>query len=444
MRRWTAAMSPSEAWESRLAEGSIMNRYIVTRECIRGQEYLISALYNEKKQMLEVTPVPGDESSLLGNIFIGKVENVVTNLNAAFVKITPEQRCYLPLSELKNPVFTKKLSEKKALVQGDELLVQVEREALKTKEPAVTTNLNFSGKYVVLTTGNKRIGVSSKLPKDTRERFKELLSAEDRDYGIIVRTNAANTSDEEVLKELDELEARYKSLTESAQFKTCYSLLYQEPPEYLKHIKDLREEELEEIVTDDRAIFEEICAAYGVDREELTTKGSVPVLVKEITAGAGVVLRYHDDPGITLSALYSVGAQLNGAISERVWLKSGAYLIIQPTEAMTVIDVNTGKNVAKKEVSENFLRVNKEAAEEIARQLRLRNLSGIIVVDFMNLKSKEANAELLSYFRAALRNDPVPTQLVDMTKLGLVEVTRKKVKKSLREVIGSSNQHPIA
>ena len=100
------------------------------------------------------------------------------------------------------------------------------------------------------------------------------------------------------------------------------------------------------------------------------------------------------------------------------------------------IDVNTGKNVAKKEVLENFLRVNKEAAEEIARQLRLRNLSGIIVVDFMNLKSKEANAELLSYFRAALRNDPVPTQLVDMTKLGLVEVTRKKVRKSLREVIG--------
>ena len=96
--------------------------------------------------MLEVTPVPGGESSLLGNIYIGKVENVVTNLNAAFVKITPEQRCYLPLSELKNPVFTKKLSEKKALVQGDELLVQVEREALKTKEPAVTTNLNFSGK----------------------------------------------------------------------------------------------------------------------------------------------------------------------------------------------------------------------------------------------------------------------------------------------------------
>ncbi|MBP3488102.1 MAG: ribonuclease E/G [Roseburia sp.] len=413
-----------------------MNRYIITRETIKGQEYVISALYDEKKRMLEVLPEPVGGASLLGNIYIGKVENIVKNLNAAFVKITPDQRCYLPLEELKHPVFTKKVSAKKELVQGDELLVQVEREALKTKEPAVTANLSLTGKYVVLTTGNHRIGVSSKLPKEKREHFKELLSAEARDYGIIVRTNAANVTEEEVLKELEELEARYQSLVESAQFKTCYSLLYQEPPECLKHLRDLREDMLEEIVTDDPALFEEVCAEYGIGRDALMTKGSVPVPVSEVVPKEGVRIRHHDDPGITLSALYGVSAQLKDAISERVWLKSGAYLIIQPTEAMTVIDVNTGKNMAKKEVQENFLRVNKEAAEEIARQLRLRNLSGIIVVDFMNLKSEEAKAELLSHFRAALRNDPVPTQLVDMTKLGLVEVTRKKVKKSLREVIG--------
>ncbi len=113
-------------------------------------------------------------------------------------------------------------------------------------------------------------------------------------------------------------------------------------------------------------------------------------------------------------------------MSERVWLKSGAYLVIQPTEALTVVDVNTGKNVAKKEMQENFLRVNKEAAEEIARQLRLRNLSGMVLVDFINLTSKSAEEELLKTFRAALQKDPVPAQLIDMTALGLVEVTRKK------------------
>ena len=126
-----------------------MNRYMITREKIKGQEYLISALYDEKKHMIEVLPEAAGETSLLGNIYVGKVENIVTNLNAAFVKIAPDIRCYLPLSDVKNPVFTRKLSQTKALAAGDELLVQVSREALKTKDPAVTTNLTIAN-YVML------------------------------------------------------------------------------------------------------------------------------------------------------------------------------------------------------------------------------------------------------------------------------------------------------
>ena len=141
----------------------------------------------------------------------------------------------------------------------------------------------------------------------------------------------------------------------------------------------------------------------------------------------------YEDEMVSLSALSGIPSQLHDALRERVWLKSGAYLIIQPTEALTVIDVNTGKNIAKKEMQENFLKVNIEAAEEIARQLRLRNISGIVIVDFINLEAKSAESELLNVFGAALKKDPVPTQIVEMTKLGLVEVTRKKIKKSLRE-----------
>ena len=141
----------------------------------------------------------------------------------------------------------------------------------------------------------------------------------------------------------------------------------------------------------------------------------------------------YEDEMVSLSALSGITSQLHDALRERVWLKSGAYLIIQPTEALTVIDVNTGKNIAKKEMQENFLKVNIEAAEEIARQLRLRNISGIVIVDFINLEAKSAESELLNVFGAALKKDPVPTQIVEMTKLGLVEVTRKKIKKSLRE-----------
>lgn len=419
-----------------------MNRYVITREQIRGQEYFISALYDENGKMVEVLPERVEQATILGNIYIGRVENIVKNLNAAFVKINPEQNCYLPLEDLKHPIFTKKLSEKKALVAGDELLVQVSREALKTKEPAVTTNLTFSGKYAVLTTGNRRLSVSSKLSGEQRGHYLKLLEGMKlnggQTAGIIIRTNAAETADETVVEEILELRERCGQLVDRAKHKTCYSLLYQEPAAHLKHLNDLRQDTLEEIVTDDREIFEEICEKYRISKTALHTAGSVSVPLNVIETKEQIKIRYYEDPSLTLSSLYGVKSSLEDALKERVWLKSGAYLIIQPTEALTVIDVNTGKNVAKKNVQENFLRVNKEAATEIARQLRLRNISGIVVVDFMNLASKEAEGELLSVFRTALKKDPVPTQLVDMTKLGLVEVTRKKVRKSLQEILGAN------
>ncbi len=415
--------------------------YIITQETLRTaggeQEFFISALYDSNKKMIEVQPEPVERASQLGNIYIGRVENVVKNLNAAFVKIGQNQNCYLPLEDVKHPIFTKKASKKLPFAAGDELLVQISREALKTKDPAVTTNLNFTGKYVVLTTGNRRIGLSSKLSKELKEHFKELLEKyfKGTDYGVIVRTNATEASDETILEELQMLEERYLKLVETAAHQTCYSLLYEEQAACLKHVKDLRTEQLAEIITDDRDIFEELCQMHHIEKTALMTSGSVSVPVNEVLTKDNLKLCYYKDEAVSLASLYSVKANLENALRERVWLKSGAYLIIQPTEALTVVDVNTGKNIAKKDAQENFLRVNKEAAIEIARQLRLRNISGIVVVDFINLEKKGAEEELMSVFRAELKKDPIPTQLIDMTKLGLVEVTRKKVKKSLREVL---------
>lgn len=416
-----------------------MNRYIIANETFKGQEYRISALYDNNRKMIEAFPerLADKQTTILGNIYVGRVENVVKNLNAAFIKISPEQNCYLSLEDLKNPVFTKKLSEKKALVAGEELLVQVSREALKTKEPAVTTNLTLTGKYAVLTGGNHRLSVSNKLSKDIRKHYQELLTGQEAaNCGFIVRTNATEVADEVVLAEMADLKQTYENLVETARFKTCYSLLYQDEPAYLKHLSDLRQDSLEEIVTDDRQIFEEICAKYHISSKKLMTGGSVSVPVNAFLTETGVKLRYHDDTSFSLSALYGIATSLEDALKERVWLRSGAYLVIQSTEALTVVDVNTGKNIAKKDMQENFLKVNKEAAVETARQLRLRNISGIVIVDFMNLTSKEAEAELMSAFRAELKKDPIPTQLVDITKLGLVEVTRKKVRKPLWEILG--------
>lgn len=416
-----------------------MKKYIITQEklkTVKGeQSFIVSALYNENRKMQEVTLSAREETSILGNLYIGRVENVVKNLNAAFIRISPEQVCYYSMDDYKQPLFTKKISAKKPLVEGEELVVQVSREALKTKDPAVTTNLNFTGKYVVLTTENQRIGISSKLGKAEKERLKELSEQISHpDFGLILRTNAKDASDEEILTEIQTLKAEWDYLKETARHKTCYTCLKKEAPAYLKEIVNLPTKEVDEIIVDDRILFEQICAMYGVSESNLQTGGTVSVPVNEVKVTETLRICYYNDPLLSLSALYSVKSSVESALSEKVWLKSGAYLIIQPTEALTVIDVNSGKNVAKKDVQENFLRINKEAAIEIAHQIRLRNISGIIIVDFMNLTSQEAEAELLSIFRAELKKDPVPTQLIDITKLGLVEITRKKIRKSLREI----------
>ena len=417
-----------------------MKKYIITQEKLNTsngeQDFMVSALYDENRTMLEVSLSALDEESLLGNLYIGRVENVVKNLNAAFIRISPEQICYYSMDDYKNPLFTKKVSVKKPLVEGEELVVQVTREALKTKEPAVTTNLNFTGKYAVLTTENQRIGISAKLCKTDRERLKSLAETiEHPDFGLILRTNAKDATDEEIFAEIQGLAEEWQNLKETAKHKTCYSCLKKEPPAYLREIVNLPTSSVNELITDDRNVFLKLCSNFGITEDDLWTKGSVSVPIDEVNVTETLTLRYYNDSLLSLSSLYSVKSSVEKAIAEKVWLNSGAYLIIQPTEAMTVIDINTGKNVAKKGVQENFLKINKEAAIEIAHQLRLRNLSGIIIVDFMNLASKEAEAELMSTFRAALKNDPVPTQLIDMTKLGLVEVTRKKVRKSLPEVL---------
>lgn len=268
----------------------------------------------------------------------------------------------------------------------------------------------------MLTGGDKKVGVSAKLDKETRKRLKELLELHKKDeYGVIVRTNANSASDSEILQELEGLEKDFFHLKETAIHKTCYSLLYQPPKGISKILQDLRLNTLEEIVTDDHSFYEIISSEFDKN-ENFTGK-----------------IRYYEDALLPLYKLYSIESEIRNALRKKVWLKSGAYLIIEPTEALTVIDVNSGKNVTKKKSEESFLKINLEAAKEIARQLRIRNISGVCIVDFISMESKESNETLMHEFRMELKKDPVGVQLVDITKLGLVELTRKKIKKSLKE-----------
>lgn len=400
-----------------------MNKLIITHEsikspgCEKACTYQICALYKDGR-MIEASVQPENTESILNNIYIGRVKSIASNLNAAFVEIAKGQVCYLALEDFKHPVFTKKIS-KKPLAAGDELAVQVIKEAMKTKDAVVTTNLSFAGEYLVLTSANQKTGVSSKLPADERVRLQEtaqklrerVCQSVQLPFGIILRTNAALASKEALSAEFDRLYEQYHSLITHAPSRSAYSCLRKERPFYMKILTDTDKSSLEEAVTDDPQIYESLSSL--TDRP--------------------FGIRFYEDSLLPLARLYNAAGQLEAALKPRVWLKSGANIIIQPTEALTVIDVNSGKNTAKKDKKENHYKINLEAAREIAKQLRLRNLSGIILVDFIDLYDDKLNQSLMSEFREFLKEDPVPVKLVDITKLGLVELTRKKMKKPLAE-----------
>ncbi len=403
------------------------NRYVITRLNFNNKEVLVYAVFDEKMHIQEITCEQTAYTSILGNMYIGKVKDIVPNLNAAFIDIGSGITCYYSLEDYKHPVFTHKIG-KKPLCIGDELIVQVTKEAIKTKFPVVTTNLNFTGKYLVLTTENTSLGVSAKLPKDKRSMLKEYFtnlmkedemtshiadsSGKKRTFGIILRTNSKDADMQELKDEYELLKEEYKMLVDTGIHKTPFSLLKCAKPFYLKELEGVPFQEEDEIITDCEDIYDEL---------------------KHCTALSNTKLRFYEDKVYPLNKLYSIESGIQEALHEKVWLKSGAYLIITPTEALTVIDVNSGKNIKGKNPQENFLKINKEAAIEIARQLRLRNISGICVVDFINLTGREAMDDLMHTFRMALKADRVPTNLIDITKLGLVELTRKKIRSSLAE-----------
>ncbi len=356
--------------------------------------------------------------AVLGNIYVGKVKNIVPNIGAAFIEIAKGVECYYAVAENKNPIFTQKIG-KKPLCIGDELLVQVSKEAVKTKVPTVSSNLNFTGKYAVLTTGDTRIGISAKLPKESREYFQSLAASYQSDaYGFIIRTNAKEVSREIVQAELEQLIQEYEKLIRVANTRVCYSCIKKSPKQYLSELKNIYQDGLTEILIEDLDLYNETAEYLQSYQPEDVAK-----------------LHRYEDALLPLDKLYAIEKRLEDALKEKVWLKSGAYLVIQPTEALTVIDVNTGKCISKKKDERTYLKINMEAAKEAAKQIRLRNLSGIILVDFINLDNKERMKELTDAFQRELRKDPISATFVDVTKLQLVEVTRKKVRKPLKEAI---------
>lgn len=358
-----------------------------------------------------------EADSILGNVYRARVSNLSPNINAAFVDIKKGESCYLSMDDYHG----------EKLKVGDLVTVQVVRDKIKTKRYAVTTDISLQGDYAV-TTLFAPVGVSSKITDSARKKelktlMQNLLIAEqDAQFylaegnvaeierikkltlGGIIRTQAEHAEDAAITREIEGQARLLYSIMKKSEYATQYTCLYHTEVEYIKDIRRLHALQDVEIVTD----------------------------IPEVTEAISEIPLYTDE--YTLTLRYSLASLLEKTLSKRAYLKSGAYLVIEPTEAMTVIDVNSGKSIKGKNAEEQFLKINIEAAKEIARQLRLRNISGIVMIDFINMKEESHNHGLMKNLAEYVRTDPVRTTVVDMTKLGLVELTRQKGKRALHEV----------
>ncbi len=393
-----------------------LNKVVITK-IPTLPDYIVTAQFEHDKLVL-LDCDNRKEKSILNNIYIGKVKNLVPNIEAAFIEIEKGYECYYSLTDNKNPIFINKKNNNKITI-GDEIIVQVAKENIKTKQPVLTSNITLTGKYVVVSAGDKKLGISNKLSLKERQRVKELFAEQlDGEFGIIARTNIKNAAKEDVLREVQNLKNKLAHLIHHAKHRTCYSVLYEGDDNYISILKGLYEESLEQIVTDEKEIYQNIHTYLTNQNMDVNR-----------------YLLFYEDSLLPLYKLKNLESEIKNATQERIWLKSGAYLVIQPTEAFTVVDINTGKFTGKKNTQETFLKINLEAAKEIARQLRIRNISGIVVIDFIDLEKVDAKKQLMEEFDKILKKDPITTHLVGMSQLNLVELTRKKVRKSLREQV---------
>ena len=392
------------------------NKYIFTK--IDGKTF---SFYMEG-DVLRDMDVEEETSTLLNSIYVGKVRNISKNLDAAFVEFQKDQVAYLELKNVDPSQGVLNRTNPKNLAQGDELLIQIVKEPLKTKDAVASTNLTISGTYCVVSSQRKSLNFSGKLNRDFTKKLKDYLEncnkLKENQLGAIVRTNAETLEEQDFNKISDEiymLQEKLQKLIKNGATRSSFTCLYQEGSFVEKKCKNISMELTDLVVTDQEDMFKEI--------------QTFPELKSYL----------YKDESISLFHLLGLKKKIEEAFSKRVWLKCGGYLVIEVTEALTVIDVNSGKCITKKKKEELADLVNHQAALEAMHQIRLRNLSGIILIDFMKYDSKEKEKELIKNLHSLAKKERTQTEVIDMTALGLLEMTRKKVSKPLHEKLSISS-----
>ncbi|HLV89508.1 MAG: Rne/Rng family ribonuclease [Acidimicrobiales bacterium] len=365
-----------------------------------------------------------DSGSVAGNIYLAVVRNVLPGMEAAFLDFGASKNGVLYASDVKAPPGSKGKRIEQVLKEGDEVLVQVTKDAMGAKGARLTGLPSLPGRYLVLVPDSENIGISRRLPEEDRTRLRDIINkVRPEGFGVIVRTAALHATAEELAADISRLLKDWDKIQESAQGGGAPRLIHQEPELLIKVIREHFTADFRKLLIDDREAYD-LVVRY--------LQGTAPDLVAKVS--------YYEDE-IPLFDRYHVDDQLKKALDRKVYLPSGGHLVIDRTEALTVIDVNTGKFVGSSNLEETVLQNNLEAAEEIGRQLRLRDIGGIIVIDFIDMESVENQQKVLRRLRETLARDKTRTQVFDVSHLGLVEMTRKNVSAGLLEHFSRKCEH---
>jgi len=402
-------------------DGRPLGRYLM---CVHVHNDLTQVAVLEGRSLIEhyVSRPADDVYQIHGNIYLGKVQNVLPGMEAAFVDIATPKNAVLYRGDVqfdKEDVVEQGPEPRieHVLKRGQLILCQVTKNPIGEKGARLTQEVSLPGRFVVLIPDSKTYGISKRLPEGERRRLRTVLDRiKPKEHGLIVRTAAENATEHELTTDMKQLVERWDRIKQQAEKASSPTLLYREPSLAVRVIREEFSSDYRGIVIDDRALFEEVRDYIGDFNPEFVDR---------------VEYWSEKEQGFPLFEQHRVVEQLRKALDRKVWLPSGGSLVIEHTEALTVIDVNTGKNVGKTNLEETVLGNNLEAAEEIAHQLRLRDIGGIIVIDFIDMEVKENRRRVVEAFRKALSRDKTRTQVFDISELGLVQMTRKRIGEGL-------------
>ncbi|MFT6942572.1 MAG: Rne/Rng family ribonuclease [Nitriliruptoraceae bacterium] len=389
----------------------------------------------EERNAVEHYMTKADDVTYVGNVYMARVQNVLPGMEAAFLDIGKGRNGVLYAGEVNYDELDVEESPdpiriEDALTPGQAVLVQVTKDPMGSKGPRLTMQISLAGRYMVLSPNSDVFGISRKLTDKERDRLRRIVKdVKPSHHGVIVRTAATEASDEAITADLERLLAKWEGIEERAKDAKVLSSVYEEPPLVVKVIRDNFGADFDRLVVDDQGLHDQVKSYLGEVAPELLEK------VHMWTPPA--------DGEQSLVAAYEVTEQLRKATERKVWLPSGGYLIIETTEAMKVIDVNTGKFTGKKgsNLEEVVFKTNIEAAKEIVRQLRLRDMGGIIIIDFIDMLLKANQDEVIRTLERELLRDRTKTRVSDVSRLGLVQMTRKNVSAGLVESFSHTCDH---